>query len=84
MVSEKSLENLQRFDQMDTAKHKELSRKGGRASAQRRRELKEEMELLTALMKYGDAFRAFARLCDLPPKQFNKIMDKALLPKNHG
>ena len=83
MVSEKSLENLQKFDQMDTAKHKELSRKGGRASAQRRRELKEEREMLAALMKYGNAFRTFARLCELPPKKFNKMIDQALT-KKHG
>ena len=83
MINPKSLENLQRFDQMDTAQHKALSSKGGKASAQRRRELKEEKELFTALIKYGDALRVFARLVELPPKQFDKMIDQ-LKQNNHG
>lgn len=49
---------------------------GGRASAQARRERKEEREMLSALMKYGESFAVFKRLSEMPQKQFDRIINK--------
>lgn len=75
MFNPKSLENLKPFDKMDREKLRAISIKGGKASAKARRERKEQMEMLTALIKYGDAFRTFKQLVELPDDQFYKMLD---------
>lgn len=77
MINPKSLDNLQPFGTLDTDRQRELSRKGGLASAAAKKARKEETELLQALLKYGDAFTVFARLCEMPPKEFDRIFTKA-------
>lgn len=77
MINPKSLDNLQSFGTLDTDRQRELSRKGGLASAAAKKARKEEAEMLQALIKYGDAFRVFARLCDMPPDEFEKVYNKA-------
>ena len=77
MFNPKSLDNLQSFGDMDKDRQRQLSRKGGLASAAARKARKEEQELLQALLKYGGAFTVFARLCEKPPKEFDRILNKA-------
>lgn len=77
MINPKSLDNLQPFGTLDTDRQRELSRKGGLASAAAKKARKEETELLQALLKYGDAFTVFARLCEKSPKDFDRIFTKA-------
>jgi hypothetical protein len=74
MFNPKSLDNLQPFDQMDTAKHKAISSKGGLASAKARKARKEEMEMLTAMIRYGDFFRTFLRIADKSPKELERMI----------
>jgi hypothetical protein len=77
MINPKSLDNLQPFGTLDADRQRELSRKGGLASAAARKARKEETELIQALLKYGSAFTVFARLCERPPKDFERIVTKA-------
>lgn len=77
MINPKSLDNLQSFDTMDKDRQRELSRKGGLASAKARKARKEEREMLQALMKYGESFKVFARLCEKSPRDFERIFDQA-------
>ena len=77
MINPKSLDNLQPFGTLDTDRQRELSRKGGLASAAAKKARKEETEMLQALWKYGEAFAVFARLCEKPPKEFERILNKA-------
>ena len=76
MINPKSLENLQPFDQMDTEKHKELSRRGGLASAKVRRHNRERREMMTALIKYGDFFKTFMEIADMTPAQLKRELRK--------
>lgn len=80
MVNQKSLDNLRPFDKMDSEKHRELSSKGGKACAKAKRERKAQQEMLTALLKYGDMFRTFSRLCEMDPDKLIEMIDKS----NHG
>ena len=78
MINPKSLDNLtpNNFQVIDKERQREIARMGGRASAQARRERKEEREMLSALMKYGESFAVFKRLSEMPQKQFDRIIDK--------
>lgn len=82
MVNPKSLDNLQSFDTMDSEKHKELSRRGGLASAAARRELREQKEMMTAIMKYGSAFATFSKIWAMSPKKFERLMIQAAKDKD--
>lgn len=78
MINPKSLDNLtpNNFRVIDKERQREIARRGGRASAQARRERKEEREMLSALMKYGESFAVFKRLSEMPQKQFDRIINK--------
>lgn len=80
MFNPKSLENLKSFDKMDKDRQREIARMGGKASAKARRQRKEEVDLMYALVKYCGSFKTFVRLLDMPQERFFTILDK-LMPK---
>ena len=80
MFNKKSLDNLHPFDKMDSEEHRKISSKGGKASAQAKRERRAQREMVTALLKYGDMFRTFSRLCEMDPDKLVDMMYKS----NHG
>ena len=78
MINPKSLENLRPFNTMSKEEHAEISRRAGKASGESRRKGKQENEIITALTKYGTAFKVFLDLSEMPPAEFNKAVNKAM------
>lgn len=76
MYNPKSLDNLQRFDQMDREKQRELSRRGGKARAQRRRAVKEQANMLMAIMRYQAFFKTLNQLMSMDSDQLERLIDK--------
>lgn len=74
MSNPKSLENLNRFDQMDTAKHRELSSKGGKASGIARRKKRARAKMLDAILTYGDFFDTFMELIEMSREELNRLL----------
>lgn len=72
MYNPKSLENLRRFDEMDKKKQRELSRKGGLASAKARRHKRERGKMLDAMLKYGHFFQMFLEITDMTPAEMKR------------
>lgn len=77
MMNPKSLENLKPFDQMDTDKHRELSRRGGIASAKARRRQKEQREAMHAILHYGGAIEALLDINEMSPAEIRKLIKKS-------
>lgn len=76
MINPKSLENLKGFDKMDAARHKELSSKGGKARAQRRRDVIEQANMLMAIMRYQAFFKTLNQLMSMDSDQLERLIDK--------
>lgn len=76
MINPKSLENLKGFDKMDAARHKELSSKGGKARAQRRRDVKEQANMLMAIMRYQAFFKTLNQLMSMDSDQLERLINK--------
>ena len=72
MYNPKSLENLRRFDEMDAAEQRELSRKGGLASAKVRRHKRERGKMLDAMLKYGHFFQMFSEIAEMSPAELKR------------
>ena len=76
MINPKSLENLKGFDKMDAARHKELSSKGGKARAQQRRDVKEQAEMIIAIMRYKEFFKTLNQLLSMDSDQLERLINK--------
>lgn len=77
MINPKSLENLKPFDTMDRERHREISRRGGIASAKARRRQKEQREAMHAIMHYGGAIQALLDISEMSPAQIRKLIKKS-------
>lgn len=78
MINPKSLENLRSFDTIDRDLHRSISSKAGKKSGESRRKKKQEQEIITALTKYGSAFKIFLDLSEMSPSEFNKAVNDAM------
>ena len=76
MINPKSLENLKPFNEIDTAKHKELSSKGGKASGETRRKQKRLWETFKAYSMYLNHREEFESISRTNAKQINKAIKK--------
>ena len=78
MINPKSLENLRTFDKMTPEKRAAVWHKAGKASGESRRKKKQENEIITALTKYGSAFKVFLDLSEMSPAEFNRAVNEAM------
>ena len=76
MYNPKSLENLQPFGTMDADRQRELSRRGGLASAEARRHNRERRKMMDAMLKYGHFFQMFLEIADMTPEQMRRELKK--------
>jgi len=74
MYNLKSYLNLTPFDEMDADRHRELSRRGGLASAEIRRHRKKQREALDAIERYGGAMKTFLELSEMSAKEIAALL----------